>query len=66
MVEKARMIKGCTATRVSANVRFRVGGSCWRWFWLAKIMSGTSQQDSVSRGDDVWSVPAHGVRFLYG
>lgn len=66
MAEKAIMMRGWTIIRVNVKARFRVGGSCWRWFWLAKIIRGMSQQDRVSRGEDVWSVPAHGVRFLYG
>lgn len=64
--ENARMIRGCTETMVSAKVRFRERGSCCRWFWLARIMSGRSQHVNTSRGDDVWSVPVHWVRFLYG
>lgn len=39
--------------RVERKIRFRVGGSCWRWFWLAIIMRGSNQQHSTSRGDDV-------------
>lgn len=50
--------------RVVMNSRFRASGSCWRWFWLAMIMSGRSQQDRVSSGDEVWSMPAHWARFL--
>lgn len=29
-------------------------------------MSGRSQQDSTSRGDEIWSMPVHWVRFLWG
>lgn len=64
VVEKARIMRGCTAIRVAVNIRLRVRGSCCRWFWLARIISGTSQQDRTSRGEDVWSVPAHRLRFL--
>lgn len=48
------------------KIRFRVSGSFCKWFWLAKIMSGSSQQERTSRGDEIWSIPVHGVRFLYG
>lgn len=50
--------------KVIIKTRFRVGGSCWMWFWLAMIMSGSSQQDSTSRGAEIWSIPAHCVKFL--
>ena len=66
MAEKARMRRGWMVIRVEIKIRFRVSGSCWRWFWLAMIMRGSSQQHSTSRGDDVWSMPAHCVRFLWG
>lgn len=66
VVEKARIMNGCTVIRVAVKIRFRVGGSCCRWFWLARSISGSSQQDRTSRGEDVWSAPIHGVRFLYG
>lgn len=48
------------------NIRFRVGGSCCRWFWLAMIIRGKSQQVRTSRGDEIWSMPVHRVRFLWG
>lgn len=66
VVEKARMIRGCTVTRVTMKICFRVGGSCCRWLWLARIMRGVSQQDRTSSGEDVWSMPMDWVRFLYG
>ena len=66
MVENARRRKGCTVIRVEMKVRFRVSGSCCRWFWLAMIMSGRSQQDSTSSGDEIWSMPVQGVRYLCG
>lgn len=39
------------------KVRFRDTGSCWRWFWLAIIMSGRSQQDNTRRGEEIWLTP---------
>ena len=57
MVEKARRMNGCTATRVEMKIRLRGRGSCCRWFWLAMIMSGSSQQDSTRRGDEIWLMP---------
>lgn len=64
VVENARRMKGWIVTRVVRKSRFRDRGSCWRWFWLASIMSGRSQQDNTSRGDEIWSMPVHWVRFL--
>ena len=49
---------------VMTKIRFHVRGLCWRWFWLAIIMSGNSQQDKTSKGDEIWSMLAHRVRFL--
>lgn len=66
MAENARIMNGWIVIRVAINIRFRVGGSCWRWFWLAMIISGSSQQDRTSRGDEIWSMPVHWVRFLCG
>lgn len=53
MVENARIMNGWIVMRVIMKVRFRVMGSCCRWFWLAMIMSGRSQHDSVSKGDEI-------------
>lgn len=64
MVEKAKMMNGWIVIRVAMKVRFREGGSCCRWFWLARIMRGRSQHDRTSRGEEVWSMPVHWVRFL--
>ena len=50
-------MNGCTATRVEMKIRLRGRGSCCRWFWLAMIMSGSSQQDSTRRGDEIWLMP---------
>lgn len=59
MVEKARIMKGWAIIRVAMKSRLRERGSCWRWFWLAIIISGKSQQDRVRRGDESWSMPIH-------
>lgn len=64
MVEKARRMNGWTIIRVEMNVRFRGRGSSWRWFWLAMIISGRSQQDSTSRGEEIWSIPVQSDRNL--
>lgn len=48
------------------KIRFRVGGSCCRWFWLAMIMRGSSQQDNTNKGAEIWSMPVHWVKFLCG
>lgn len=45
--------RGCTVTSVAVKIRFRAEGSCCRWFWLARIISGRSQQVRVSSGEDV-------------
>ena len=66
MVENAKMMNGWIVTRVVIKVRFRVKGSCWRWFWLARIIRGSSQQDRISRGDEIWSMPVHWVMLLSG
>lgn len=66
VVEKARMIRGCTMIRAIVKICFRVGGSCCKWPWLARIIRGVSQQDKTNSGEDVWSMPVYWVRFLYG
>lgn len=66
MVENARMMNGWMMIRVAIKVRFRARGSCWRWFWLASIIRGRSQQDRTSRGEEIWSMPVHWVKFLCG
>lgn len=50
-------MNGWTIIRVEMNVRFRGRGSPWRWFWLAMIISGRSQQDSTRRGEEIWLIP---------
>lgn len=64
--EKARRIKGWTAITVVAKIRFRVGGSCSRWCWLAMSIRGRSQHDRTSRGVEIWSIEVQGVRFFPG
>lgn len=41
------------------KIRFRGVGSCWRWFWDARIIRGSNQQVSDSRGEEIWSMPVH-------
>ena len=60
------MMNGWTMTMVVMKVRFREGGSCCRWFWLAMSMRASSQHESASSGDEVWSMPAHCDKFLWG
>lgn len=60
------MMNGCTRTIVAMKARLRATGSCSRWFWLAMIMSGSSQQDSTRRGDEIWSIEVHWVSPLLG
>lgn len=66
MVENARIMNGWIVISAMIKIRFRVSGSFCKWFWLARIMSGSNQQERTSRGDEIWSMPVHGVRFLYG
>lgn len=66
MVEKANRMNGWTVIRVEIKIRLRGSGSCCRWFWLAMIMSGSSQQDNTRRGDEIWSMPVQSDRNLYG
>ena len=66
MAENARRRRGWTVIKVVIKIRLRIGGSCCRWFWLARSISGSNQQDRTSRGDEIWSVLIHWVRFLWG
>lgn len=53
VAENARRINGWIVMSVTIKIRFRTSGSCWRWFWLAIIIRGSSQQDKTSRGDEI-------------
>lgn len=55
MAEKVRRSAICKIVMVSRNVRFRFIGSCFRWFWLAITISGSSQQDRTISGAEVVS-----------
>lgn len=66
MAENARRRRGWIVVKVVMKTRFRAGGSCCKWFWLARIIRGSNQQDSTSRGDEIWSMFVHWVRFLWG
>lgn len=59
-------MKGWAMIIVVRKIRFRIVGSCSRWFWLAMIMRGSSQQDRTSRGDEIWSMAVQWVRPLFG
>lgn len=37
-------------------------GSCARWFWLARIMIGRSQQERTNKGEERGSVAIKGLR----
>jgi len=41
-------------------VRWRFAGSWVMWFWLARIISGSSQQESTRRGVESGSVAISG------
>lgn len=64
--ENARRMNGWMVIRAIRKVRFRVRGSCCRWFWLASIIRGSSQHERTSRGEEIWSMLVHCVRFLWG
>ena len=65
-MEKARRMDGWARIMVVVKIRFRVVGSCSRWFWLAKTMRGRSQHDRTSRGEEIWSMDVHSVEVLLG
>lgn len=46
----------CNIVKVIKKVRLRFKGSAFKWFWLARIMSGNSQQDKIIRGEEVGSI----------
>lgn len=45
----------CSKERVTRNACLRWSGSCCRWFWLARAISGRSQHDRVRRGAEIGS-----------
>lgn len=51
---------------VVMKIRLRMIGSCSRWFWLAMSMSGSSQHDRTSRGEEIWSIEVQWVSPLLG
>lgn len=59
---KARIRKAWSAIISEMYVRWREIGSRARWFWLARIIRGRSQQERTRRGPDSGSVPMRGLR----
>ena len=57
---KARMRKNWRDVSSEMYVRWRFVGSWVIWFWLARIISGSSQQDSTRRGVERGSVAIRG------
>lgn len=47
---KARMRKNCKRVSIVIYMRCRFIGSGARWFWLARIIRGSSQQVRISKG----------------
>lgn len=46
----------CSVVKIIKKVRFRFRGSVFKWFWLAKIISGSSQQERIIKGAEVESM----------
>lgn len=46
----------CNIVKVIRKVRFRFRGSVFKWFWLARIISGSSQQERIMSGAEVLSI----------
>lgn len=59
---KAKIRKICREVKRVMNVRWRLIGSVAVWFWLARIIRGSSQQVSTRRGIDRRSVAMYGLR----
>lgn len=53
----AMIRKVCREVKRVMYIRWRLSGSGLMWFWLARIISGSSQQVRTSRGVDKGSVP---------
>ena len=49
----------CRRARAVINSRFCWVGSCDMELWLAINISGSSQQDNISRGVEIWSLPSN-------
>lgn len=64
MALKARIKKNWRDAIREMYIRWRFKGSGFRWFWLAKIMSGRSQHESTKRGVDTRSVPMYVLRWV--
>lgn len=59
---KAIIRNSCRDVRSIMKVRCRLMGSVVVWFWLARIISGRSQQVSTKRGVDRGSVAMKRLR----
>lgn len=59
---KAKIKKNCREVRREMYIRCREAGSCVVWFWLAKIIRGSSQHERISRGVERGSVARYGLR----
>jgi len=59
---KARIKKICRDVSKVIYIRWRLIGSKAVWFWLAKIISGKSQQVRTRRGVDKGSVAIYWLR----
>lgn len=46
----------CNIVKIIRKVRLRFMGSVFKWFWLAKIMSGSNQQERLIKGAEVVSI----------
>lgn len=64
VVEKVASRATCSVEQVSRNVRFRAGGSVFRWCWLAINISGRIHAVKIERGAVIWSKPNQGVVLL--
>lgn len=57
VAEKAIIKNAWREVRSVMYIRCRLMGSCAVWFWLARIIRGSSQQVSTVRGVDRGSNP---------
>jgi len=57
---KARIRKNWREVRREMYVRCRLSGSWAMWFWLARVISGRSQQERIRRGVDKGSAAISG------
>lgn len=65
MAPKAKIRKNWRDVRREMYIRCRLSGSEVRWFWLARIIRGNSQQDKTRRGVDKPSVARYRLRVVH-